>query len=884
MAAATNLVPCNLPTTTQLKSPSSPFTPPNPPISFSLNPNPSAGFLSSIHASLKKRKSDIQVRRSTFVTRSSISHHCGLRRGICSLLCRRNISLLARVCSDDGQVESFAAQKQSPDIQGLRDNSSSSQDSYVSLFIRLLGLDNDTQDREQAVVALWKYSLGGKNCVDNIMKYHGTVNLIVNLLKSSSDSACEAAAGLLRVISSINLYRDIVAGSAAIEEITGLLRHSSLSYEVKEQALCTLWNLSVDEKVTARIANSEILPLIIKSLDDEYMAVKEAAAGVLANLTLSQSNHKVMVEAGVIPKLTKLLTLDPKESKVIKKTARSALLELAKDQYNRILVLEEGLVVVPLIGAEAYKSFRPSLYSWPSLPDGTKIEQRPNGPSKYGASELLIGLNVDNKNVDLEEAKTKAVVGRTQQQFLARIGAIETEDDNKSNSEGSSSQNSTLLPWTDAVARLVLILGLENESAIAKAAETIAGAAITERMRIAFKEAGAIKNLVELINHPNDTVKLAVIRALEKLSISNSVCQTLEAEGILHPLINELKQSRQQISHDLTTMIISILSRILDPNKEMKSKFYNTPLTDSRMGWDNNETISSNPLSSSYIVAGENFIDSTFLSSLVDILKTNPDLERKTCSILEFIVVIEPSSVEKLTSAGIESALEAIFQQKSLTGSQNGIEDETAESHILELEESGLAVSAAARLLTKLLDHDKFQESVNSHHFTKLLRTILVSDIPLENKNWVASCLVKLSSLSSNQGLLFEENPVNMEVTLYETIPRLIEQMNSTSFLGEVQRAGAAVLELNRIISEGSVDYSRAVASGGGIFPLVKLMESGDEQVVEASLAILHNLSMDSENHPAIIAAGAVPVLRKLVLSQRPHWTRALHLLRILPT
>ncbi|KAI3466967.1 hypothetical protein Pfo_023630 [Paulownia fortunei] len=590
-----------------------------------------------------------------------------------------------------------------------------------------------------------------------------------------------------------------------------------------------------------------------------------------------------MVEAGVIPKLAKLLTADVEESKVLRKVARNALLELAKDEYNRILVMEEGLVLVPLVGAAAYKSFRPALYSWPSLPDGSKIEQSSKGPSRYGASELLLGLNIDNENVDLEEAKMNAVVGRTQQQFLARIGAIEIEDDNKSNSEWSSSQRLTLLPWIDAVARLVLILGLEDESAIARAAESIADASINEHMRISFKEAGAIKHLVQLINHPSDTVRLAVIRALDRQSISNNVCQTIEAEGVLPPLVNLLKQSKSEISHSLTSMILNILTRILDPNKEMKSKFYDGPVNGSKKGWDvtshpasanGNDMISSELASSTQTTARGDLVDSTFLSCLVDIFKTsNPDLQRKAASILEFIVVIEPS-MEKLISTEIESGLEAVFRQKSL------IEMEyDAELQILELEEAGLAVTAASRLLTKLLDYEQFRLTVNSHHFTKLLRAILVSSIPLQYKDWVAACLVKLSSLSGRN--LDFEDPVNMEVTLYETIPRLIEQIKS-SFSPEVQEA--AVLELNRIISEGMVDSTRAVASEGGIFPLVKLMENGSDGAVEASLAILYNLSMDGENHAAIIAAGAVPVLRKLVLSQRPQWMRALRLLRTLPT
>lgn len=72
---------------------------------------------------------------------------------------------------------------------------------------------------------------------------------------------------------------------------------------MKEQCLATLWNLSVDQKLIVKIANADILPIIIKSLDDENMKVKEAAGGVLANLALSPVNHNIMVEASAIPKL-----------------------------------------------------------------------------------------------------------------------------------------------------------------------------------------------------------------------------------------------------------------------------------------------------------------------------------------------------------------------------------------------------------------------------------------------------------------------------------------------------------------------------------------------------------------------------------------------------
>ena len=81
------------------------------------------------------------------------------------------------------------------------------------------------------------------------------------------------------------------------------------------------------------------------------------------------------------------------------------------------------------------------------------------------------------------------------------------------------------------------------------------------------------------------------------------------------------------------------------------------------------------------------------------------------------------------------------------------------------------------------------------------------------------------------------------------------------------------------------MDFTRVVAVEGGIFLLVKVIhEEGSERAVEAALAILYNISIDSENHSAIIAAGAIPALRRIVLSQGPQWTQALHLLRPLPT
>ncbi|KAI9387025.1 hypothetical protein POPTR_010G110200v4 [Populus trichocarpa] len=826
----------------------------------------------------------LEVTRPTRRKSSLSSHfHINSNPKLCS-----NRTVLTRVCGDGGGSGAIDASPQQKKIEETKGSSSSFGDSYVALFVRMLGLDNDPLDREQAIVALWQYSLGGKKCIDNIMQFQGCINLTVNLLQSESSSACEAAAGLLRSISSVNVYRDVVAESGAIEEITGLLSQPSLTPEVMEQSLCILWNLSVDEKLRVKIANPDILPLLIKSLEDEDLRVKEAAGGVLANLTLTHSNHKIMVEAGVVPKLADFLkSAVEEESKVIRKEARNALVELSKNEYYRILVIEEGLVPVPLIGIAAYRSFTPSLLSWPSLPDGSKIERTSKGPSRFGASELLLGLNIDDKNANLEEAKMNAIIGRSKQQFLARSGAIEVEDTKLPQNELSKNRKFTLLPWMDGVARLVLILELEDESAICRAAESIADASINEHLRNSFKEAGAVKNLIQLLDHNNDAIRFAAVGALERLSISNAVCQTIEAEGVMAPLIKILKNS--ETSEGMMEKTLNLLARILDPNRKKKSKFYDGPVNgfkkelDAARGDDDPTGLTRKvyEMPDSKKNTRQDVLAFDVVARLVDMLKhPSLELQRKVASVLEFVAISE-SIMDTIISANIESGLLAIFQQVELNDLESDVESQQTEIHAIQVEEVGLAISAASRLLTKLLDLEQFRRAINSAHFTKLLHKILKSNIPLRYKDWVAACLVKIDSLYGPISILEFENPIDMEVTLYEKIPRLIEQIRS-AFSLEAQEA--AVVELNRIISEGMVDATRTVASEGGIFPLVKLIEGGSEKAVEAALSILYNLSMDSENHAAIIAAGAVPPLRRIILSERSQWKRALRLLRNLPT
>jgi hypothetical protein len=96
----------------------------------------------------------------------------------------------------------------------------------------MLGLDNDALDREHAICTLRHYSLGGQKCIDEIMQFPGCISLIISLLKSESARACEAAAGLLRNITSVKLYRYVAVESGAMEEIFSRLLKSEITPEV----------------------------------------------------------------------------------------------------------------------------------------------------------------------------------------------------------------------------------------------------------------------------------------------------------------------------------------------------------------------------------------------------------------------------------------------------------------------------------------------------------------------------------------------------------------------------------------------------------------------------------------------------------------------------
>lgn len=765
-----------------------------------------------------------------------------------------------------------SSSSRSEDLNLRLDGGTGLEEGYVGLFIRLLGLDNAPPDRDQAIKTLWQHSNGGKQFVDEIVKFDGSVILTVCLLSSDMPSTAEAAAGLLRNISSINSYRTLVAKAGAVEEIAGLLTRRSLSPEVKEQSMCVLWNLSVDEKLRAKMANSELLSALIQALGDDKVGVKEAAAGVLANLAMSECNHCIMVEAGVIRKLANLLKDSKNASKVVRREARNALLELVKDSYHKLLVIEEGLILVPLIGGSAFRSFKSPVKDAP-LPEGVNLKEVFSTPSRFG-------LNVKSVGHGLDETSRIAIEVQGQQQFLTQFGVLEKDEGTKPHLLTASEPRVTLMPWWDGIARLVFILVLDDLSAVEWAAYSIADISINEEMRNAIQEAGAIPHLVRLLGHKDEALKIAAAFALERLSLSFKVRRSIESHGAVDPLVYILKED--VFSNNLKEKVVTILARLSQTGEEVKVMIQSRAIPGLLDIMNSENTTAEakteaegvlDELSAMKFRTRDKIVSGGGLPSLVNILtKGGPSLQEKAACVLENLAITE-SFAAAIIEAGVEAGLKAILK---LEHEYDELSNDELECISAEKEEIWSAMGAASRLLIKLLGFEGICNSIECEHFVCVLRGILKSTIPLNVKDWVAACLLKLGLVGMASDLSF---PINLEVTLHDTIPKLIE---GVGVMSPPTTREKSVVELHNIVSQGVVDYAVAIANRGAIFPLVNLLDEGSERAQEAALAILYNLGMNDENHPAIVAAGAIPHLERLVRLERSEWKLALYLLRAL--
>ncbi|OAE19512.1 hypothetical protein AXG93_4794s1240 [Marchantia polymorpha subsp. ruderalis] len=762
--------------------------------------------------------------------------------------------------------------------RGTSEDTIGLQEGYVGVFVRLLGLDNPEVEREEAVRALWRHSAGGKYYIDQIMEFPGCLNLIVSLLRSHRTAAAEAAAGVLRNISSIETYRSAVTEAGALEEILGLLTRRDIP-EVREHATCVLWNLSVEEGPRAKLVNPEILQVLSSMLGSEKDGEREAAAGVLANLTQSSCYSDELVKVGIIPKLAKILLDDGHGTKVSRQEAKNALIRLGQERHIEHLIIEEGLVFVPVIGASAYRSFKPLLQEAPTLPESVDVLQTaPKVPSTFGAGNLLLGLNWESRGNDIDDASRLIIEGRVRQQFLARVGVIGKKS---SKTEESGDEQVTLMSWWDGITRLVLILGLDNLNVAKQAVQALGSIAINEDNRQAIQKSGAIPHLVRLLGCGDEDIALAVTSTLNKLAISRQVRRSINSHNAQLALVAILNSV--ETSDDVREEMVCALSRLSKAEEEMEAVIQDGTISglidivsSERASIEEKEEAEEilEEVASLKSEPRDGIVTGGGLPHLLKIMEraSVPYAEQAACLLDE--LATNSSNANAILAAGVESSL-----SKSLKLLFDEVTVVTSDEIVLDREDGYRFVAALSRLVQTIARSAKFE---NPSELAKILRNILQDEsAPLNIKDWVSASLIKLEQVCKGFG---EDNPVeafvDFEVHVRDTIPWLVRELGP-DFSPIVRER--AVTHLRLLLCQGSNAYATAVASAGAVDKLADLLKSGSDIARAASVSVLYTLSMNEENHPAMLAAGLAPCLVELVRRKVPEWRLAFYLLRALP-
>jgi hypothetical protein len=675
--------------------------------------------------------------------------------------------------------------------------------------------------------------------------------------------------------------------AGAVEAVIGVLQQwNHEAPAVRQQALGLLQNLSAGRTEGRQILASQGADLCVALLNLSFppeeraadpatppapvpqewrrlITTDEAAAvlSILANLAASEANRGPIASAGAISSLAKLLSSEDAPV-VVRSKAKSVVTELAKSAELKARFVEAGLVPVPLIKARDFSTVAKSLGDSPS----------------------------------------------------AQVAAAE------------SARKYKVLPRREGVARLVLMLGLGDPAPVAAAAEEIRDLAVTDQNRQDLSQAGAVPMLVRLLAAGGDEgpgqagagadrgvgglsgenegqkkgnedgyaeVARAAAEALSNMCRSKSVRSKVEkaagVEGLVWLLKTGAEKQRKAAAEalfwlmqeddgtaepeaprqggsieGLIDLIVAGKATGSAEEKELQGEGGRAPPLDR---------------SGKLVAAGG-------LPRLVEMLGEGTPEESGTAASIISRVATEEKGATAAIDAQVVPALERLLSQRVIGAnvtSADTISDaevELSDDEILLRRRLWAAQAAGAQLVASLARHEKTRGPLQTANLHGALSALLGLDVPPEEKEAVSAALVALEQrVDFPSGGPSRET--EREIAINVEIPQRLSEM-STGLLPEKERA---VIELLYIVKSSSDDeaYLAAVASNGGIFPLVDVLRECSEKCSLAALTILDMLTLDEGNHLVMLEAGAEEVLERIARSNNNHWKLAMRVLRRLP-
>ncbi|XWS20847.1 hypothetical protein CRYUN_Cryun30bG0004100 [Craigia yunnanensis] len=179
------------------------------------------------------------------------------------------------------------------------------------------------------------------------VKYEEEILSLVEELSSSQLEVQRKAVKGIRMLSKENPEtRILFAKSGAIPPLVQLLSYPDS--KIQEHAVTALLNLSIDESNKKLITNEQAIPAIIEVLQNGSMESRENSAAALFSLSMLDENKVTIALANGIPPLVELLQNGTIRGK---RDAVTALFNLSLNQANKASAIDAGIVppLLPLL-------------------------------------------------------------------------------------------------------------------------------------------------------------------------------------------------------------------------------------------------------------------------------------------------------------------------------------------------------------------------------------------------------------------------------------------------------------------------------------------------------------------------------------------------------
>lgn len=166
------------------------------------------------------------------------------------------------------------------------------------------------------------------------------ISCLVEQLSSSQLEVQRKAVKNIRVLSKENPEtRVLIAKRGAISRLVKLLSYPDS--KIQEHAVTALLNLSIDDSNKRLITDEHAIPAIIEVLQNGSMESKENSAAALFSLSMLDENKVTIALENGIPPLVDLLQDGTIRGK---RDAVTALFSLSLNQLNKVRAIEAGIV------------------------------------------------------------------------------------------------------------------------------------------------------------------------------------------------------------------------------------------------------------------------------------------------------------------------------------------------------------------------------------------------------------------------------------------------------------------------------------------------------------------------------------------------------------